>query len=91
MLPGSNSDRRPDLVAPGSYVLGLRAPGSTLDIWPTQLLVSGTPAQGIAGTVDLLHIDYADFNQTLAWNKFGDELGPQLHPNGFALFDAPFK
>jgi serine protease AprX len=25
------SERRPDLVAPGSYVLGLRAPGSTLD------------------------------------------------------------
>jgi serine protease AprX len=27
----SDEDRRPDLVAPGSYVLGLRAPGSTLD------------------------------------------------------------
>jgi serine protease AprX len=25
------SDRRPDVVAPGSYVLGLRVPGSTLD------------------------------------------------------------
>ncbi|MDQ1705180.1 MAG: serine protease AprX, partial [Frankiaceae bacterium] len=26
------SERRPDIVAPGSYVLGLRAPGSTLDL-----------------------------------------------------------
>jgi serine protease AprX len=26
------AERRPDLVAPGSYVLGLRAPGSTLDL-----------------------------------------------------------
>ena len=66
------------------------ASGDELDVWPMQILVTGTPAQGSTRTIDVLDRQYTALLQTLEWKRFGDPVELKLRPSGFFFFNAPF-
>jgi hypothetical protein len=76
------------LVWNAAEPISLATKNGSQQVWPTKLEITGKPSTGIANTIDVLDIEYADFNQMLSFNKQAHRVSPVLKSAGFGLFDA---
>jgi hypothetical protein len=76
------------LTARGAARLGLPAAVTTALVWPTRIVVTGSPARdlSVTGEVDLLDSESAGFLQHLAYDKRGQAVMLSLTLDGVSAF-----
>jgi hypothetical protein len=76
------------LTARGAARLGMPMGTTSVHVWPTQLVVTGSPAHDLAvtGEVDLLDARSAGFLQHLAFDKRGQAVTLSLTLDGVSAF-----